>query len=338
MKEPTSAYLMLAQDGKQLPSDSFASPPLSLFAILLGLQPVLAEKPIWEISQCLWRYHDKIQKFTIKVWIRNCFGSTAFYQAMFQRGNMLMTWSSEEAWKFDGTVYSARTSTEGPASVMAGARMNTARKLEGPPSSDTNAGTGSCVSKLFSCNHVLPMMMSHTFIKTPKPYTVSKFRMHAWSCLVHSVEEEAIINSLTLEILNAANWPDSMIGRGRENYLATKKVTMNSTVQATKKVLTTSLLPCITHSSTSNIFKETTMLAVPKLMKWKPCKIVRLRMHCLIHTNWQAFNELTPLWGSRHLLHTYQLPYQPERWDQHKFPISAFQKSQTLLKLETASQ
>jgi hypothetical protein len=46
MKEPTSAYLMLAQDGKQLPSDSFASPPLSLFAILLGLQPVLAEKPI----------------------------------------------------------------------------------------------------------------------------------------------------------------------------------------------------------------------------------------------------------------------------------------------------
>jgi hypothetical protein len=88
---------------------------------------------------------------------------------------------------------------------MAGARMNTARKLEGPPSSDTNAGTGSCVSKLFSCNHVLPMMMSHTFIKTPKPYTVSKFRMHDWSCLVHSVEEEAIINSLTLEIPNAAN-------------------------------------------------------------------------------------------------------------------------------------
>jgi hypothetical protein len=78
------------------------------------------------------------------------------------------------------------------------------------------------------------------------------------------------------------------------------------------------------------------MLAVPKLMKWKPCKIVRLRMHC--HTIWQAFNELTPLWGSRHLLHTYQQPYQPERWDQHKFPISAFQKSQTLLKLETASQ
>jgi hypothetical protein len=37
------------------------------------------------------------------------------------------------------------------------------------------------------------------------------------------------------------------------------------------------------------------MLAVPKLMKWKPCKIVRLRMHCLIHTIWQAFNELTPL-------------------------------------------
>jgi hypothetical protein len=58
-----------------------------------------------------------------------------------------------------------------------------------------------------------------------------------------------------------------MIGRGRENYLATKEVTMNSTVQATKKVLTTSLLPCITHSSISIIFKETTMLAVPKLMK-----------------------------------------------------------------------
>jgi hypothetical protein len=46
MKEPTSAYQMLAQDGKQLPSDSFASLPLSLFAILLGLRPVLAEKSI----------------------------------------------------------------------------------------------------------------------------------------------------------------------------------------------------------------------------------------------------------------------------------------------------
>jgi hypothetical protein len=46
MKKPTSAYLTLAQDGKQLPSDSFASLPLSLFATLLGLQPVLAEKSI----------------------------------------------------------------------------------------------------------------------------------------------------------------------------------------------------------------------------------------------------------------------------------------------------
>jgi hypothetical protein len=46
MKEPTSAYLTLAQDGKQLPSDSFASLPLSLFATLLGLQPVIAEKSI----------------------------------------------------------------------------------------------------------------------------------------------------------------------------------------------------------------------------------------------------------------------------------------------------
>jgi hypothetical protein len=46
MKEPTSAYQMLAQDGKQLPSDSFVSLPLSLFAILLGLRPVRAEKSI----------------------------------------------------------------------------------------------------------------------------------------------------------------------------------------------------------------------------------------------------------------------------------------------------
>jgi hypothetical protein len=28
-----------------------------------------------------------------------------------------------------------------------------------------------------------------------------------------------------------------------------------------------------------NIFKETTMFAVPKLMKWKPCRIIILRMH-----------------------------------------------------------
>jgi hypothetical protein len=44
MKEPTSAYQMLAQDGKQLPSDSFVSLPLSLFAILLGLRPDQVQK------------------------------------------------------------------------------------------------------------------------------------------------------------------------------------------------------------------------------------------------------------------------------------------------------
>ncbi len=135
----------------------------------LYLQKNQYEKPHSACEDIMTKY----KKYHQTVNLRNCFGSTAFCQAMFQKGNMLLTWSSAEVWKFDGNVYSASTSTEGPASVMAGARMNTARKLEGPPSSDTNAGTGSCVSKLFSCNHVPPMTTTHTFIKTPKPYTVS---------------------------------------------------------------------------------------------------------------------------------------------------------------------
>ncbi|KAG5578123.1 hypothetical protein H5410_058257 [Solanum commersonii] len=43
---------------------------------------------------------------------------------------------------------SANTSTSGPTSRIAGARMKTARKLGGPPSSATTGGIGSSVSKL----------------------------------------------------------------------------------------------------------------------------------------------------------------------------------------------
>jgi len=42
-----------------------------------------------------------------------------------------------------------------------------------------------------------------------------------------------------------------------------------------------------------NSFKETTMFAVPKLMKWKPCRIIRLRMHSQ-NTILQNFDELIP--------------------------------------------
>jgi hypothetical protein len=66
----------------------------------------------------------------------------------------------------------------------------------------------------------------HTHIhKNIKTLYSLKFRMHGWSCLAQSVnEEEEIINSLTSEILNAANWPDSMSGRGRETTWQPKKL------------------------------------------------------------------------------------------------------------------
>ena len=49
--------------------------------------------------------------------------------------------------------YSAKTCTAGPVSTIAGARMNTARKVGGVPSSASSGGMGSSVSKLFSCDH-----------------------------------------------------------------------------------------------------------------------------------------------------------------------------------------
>ncbi len=42
-----------------------------------------------------------------------------------------------------------------------------------------------------------------------------------------------------------------------------------------------------------NIFKDTTMFAVPKLMQWKPCRLIRLRMHSQ-NTIWQVFDVLIP--------------------------------------------
>ena len=49
---------------------------------------------------------------------------------------------------FERTIYSARNSTDGPASRMAGARIKTTRKVSSPPSSATILGTGSSVSKI----------------------------------------------------------------------------------------------------------------------------------------------------------------------------------------------
>ena len=52
---------------------------------------------------------------------------------------------------FERTVYSSRTSTDGPASRMARDRIKKTWKVSGPPSSATILGIGSSVSKLFSC-------------------------------------------------------------------------------------------------------------------------------------------------------------------------------------------
>ena len=49
------------------------------------------------------------------------------------------------------TVYSTGTSTDGPTSRMARARIKTTQKVSGPPSSATILGTSISVSKLFSC-------------------------------------------------------------------------------------------------------------------------------------------------------------------------------------------
>ncbi|KAG0596898.1 hypothetical protein M758_UG293600, partial [Ceratodon purpureus] len=47
--------------------------------------------------------------------------------------------------------YSASTSTEGPTSKIAGARMNTTQQVFQPPSCEARVGTKSSTSKLFSC-------------------------------------------------------------------------------------------------------------------------------------------------------------------------------------------
>ena len=52
---------------------------------------------------------------------------------------------------FERTIYSARTSTDGPTSRMARDRIKTTRKVSRPPSSATILVIGSSVSKLFSC-------------------------------------------------------------------------------------------------------------------------------------------------------------------------------------------
>ena len=52
---------------------------------------------------------------------------------------------------FERTVYLARTATNGPASRMEGSQIKTTQNIFGPPFSTTILGTGSSVSKLFSC-------------------------------------------------------------------------------------------------------------------------------------------------------------------------------------------
>ena len=52
---------------------------------------------------------------------------------------------------FERTIYSSRTSIDGPNSRMAGARIKKTWKVSGPPSYATILGTGSSVSKLFRC-------------------------------------------------------------------------------------------------------------------------------------------------------------------------------------------
>jgi hypothetical protein len=51
----------------------------------------------------------------------------------------------------DGTGHSASTSTPGPTSRMAGARMKTPRNVSGPPSLHASSGTVSSASKLWIC-------------------------------------------------------------------------------------------------------------------------------------------------------------------------------------------
>lgn len=53
----------------------------------------------------------------------------------------------------DGTGHSASTSTPGPISRTAGARMKTPRNVSGPPSLHASSGTGSSASKLWICGH-----------------------------------------------------------------------------------------------------------------------------------------------------------------------------------------
>lgn len=51
----------------------------------------------------------------------------------------------------DETGKSAMTSTLGPTSSIAGARMNTPRQVPVPPSFSANLGTASSISKLCNC-------------------------------------------------------------------------------------------------------------------------------------------------------------------------------------------
>lgn len=52
----------------------------------------------------------------------------------------------------DETGKSAMTSTLGPTSSIAGARMNTPRQVLVPPSFSANLGTTSSISKLCNCS------------------------------------------------------------------------------------------------------------------------------------------------------------------------------------------
>ncbi|KAF3536968.1 hypothetical protein F2Q69_00019225 [Brassica cretica] len=66
------------------------------------------------------------------------------------RGSSSWIWTVELEYKtlFEGTGQRAKTSTPGPTSRTAGARMNTPRNVSAPPSLDVSRGTEISASKL----------------------------------------------------------------------------------------------------------------------------------------------------------------------------------------------